>query len=409
MSFEIRPLTIEDIPRFRQAISAGFGHDLDPDDKQAAERFDALFARDRAFPVFDGDQLVGTGADYAFTVTVPGGAQVPMAGLTIITVRPTHTRRGVLTMMMREHFRRARERGELLAGLWASEAKIYGRFGYGPAARHHEVKFDARYTGRGGSEPGVIVRLVEKAEAEKLLPDMFALAQQQRPGMFQRSEEWWRYRHFYDPEKWREGASALRHAVAFQDEEPIGYVSYRQKEDWGQLPDGEIRVRELIPVTDAGYRALWHYVTSVDLFPIVKHWNMAPDDPLWLLLEDGRAVGTTAVSDALWVRLVDVPRALEARAYESDGSIVIRVTDGFCDWNEGTYRIEVDGGRATVARVAEDPEVSMTASTLGALYLGGRDAIAFARAGRIDGAAASVRDLNRMVRSSPQPWVPEIF
>ena len=91
MSFEIRPLLQEQVPAFRQAIYAGFGHDSDPDDKSAAERFDAVFGTERAFPAFDGEEIVGTGADFELRVTVPGGAQVPMSGLTIITVRPTHT------------------------------------------------------------------------------------------------------------------------------------------------------------------------------------------------------------------------------------------------------------------------------------------------------------------------------
>lgn len=409
MSFELRPLTAEHIPAFRQAFASGFGFDADFGDEKDAERFAALYAPDRTFPVFDGDELISTGAAHAFQTTVPGGAQVPMAGLTIVTVQPTHTRRGVLTMMMQEHFRRAQERDELLGGLWASEATIYGRFGYGPAAQHHEIKFDTRYTGRGGSAPGVVVRLVDKKTAEKLLPGIFAAAQPHRPGVFQRSPDWWKWRQFYDPVKWRDGASTVRHAIAFEGGQPVGYVSYRQKGEWEQISNGEIRIIELVPATDAGYRALWHYVTSIDLFPIIKYWNLAPDDPLALLLEDGRAVATTSVADSLWVRLIDLPRALEARSYDHDGSIVIGVVDDFCEWNDGVYRVNVEGGRATCNRVEEDPEVSMTASTLGALYLGGRDTLAFARAGRITGGPEPVRTLNWLFRSSPEPWCPEIF
>lgn len=409
MTLELRPLTPENVPAFRQVLSLGFGHDTDLDDEEAAERFVALFPLDRAFPVFDGGEVISTGADFEFQVTVPGGAQAPMAGLTIVTVRPTHTRRGVLTTMMHEHFRRAHERGEYLGGLWASEAPIYGRFGYGPAIQHHEVKFDTRYTGRGGFEPGVTVRLVAKEEAEKLLPDLYAAVQSRQPGMFQRSADWWKYRLFYDPEKWRDGASAVRHAVAFDGEEPVGYVSYRQKGDWDQLSNGEVRIKELLPVTDAGYRALWHYLSNIDLFPIIKHWNMAPDDPLWLLFRDGRAVGTTSVSDGVWVRLIDVPRALEARRYTRDGSVSIRVVDDFCRWNDGAYHLSIDEGRASCTKADGDTDVSMTASTLGALYLGGRDAAALARVGRIEGSPEAVHRLNWLLRSSPDPWCAEIF
>jgi predicted acetyltransferase len=408
MNLELRSLTPDLVPAFRQALSLGFGHDADLDDEEGTARFGAIFPLDRAFPVFDGDELISTGADFEFQMTVPGGLQAPMSGLTIITVRPTHTRRGVLTTMMHEHFRRARERGEFLGGLWASEAPIYGRFGYGPAIQHHEVKFDTRYTGRGGAEPEIEVRLVAQDEAEKLLPDLYAAVQAGRPGMFQRSSDWWKYRLFYDPEKWRDGASAVRHAVAFDETGPVGYVSYRQKGAWDQLSNGEVRIKELLPVTDAGYRALWHYVTNIDLFPIIKHWNMAPDDPLWLLFTDGRAVGTT-LSDGVWVRLIDVPAALQARRYTRDGGVSIRVVDDFCPWNDGVYQLRIEDGTARCTRADGDPDVSMTASTLGALYLGGRDAVALARAGRIEGSPEAVHRINWLFRSSPEPWCAEIF
>jgi predicted acetyltransferase len=409
MAFEFRPLAPEYVPAFRQTLSLAFGGDVDLDDEAMAERFTALFVPERAFPLFDGDELISTGADFEFQLTVPGGAQVATSGLTVVSVRPTHTRQGVLTAMMREHFRRARDRNEILGALWASEASIYGRFGYGPAVQHHEIEFDVRHVGSCDREPGIEVHLVDQDQAEKLLPDVYAGVQVRRPGMFRRTPNWWKYRLFYDPEKWRNGASAVRHAVAFAEGEPVGYVSYRQKEKWDQMSKGEVRVRELIPATDVGYRALWHYLSNIDLFPIVKHWNMAPDDPLWLLFPNGRAVGTTAVADGIWVRLIDVKRALEARTYAYDGAMVIGVSDPFCDWNDGNYLISIDGGRANVVRVHDDADVNMTASTLGALYLGGRDALAFARAGRIDGSPEAVQTLNLLVRSSPEPWCPEIF
>ncbi|MCP4305879.1 MAG: GNAT family N-acetyltransferase [bacterium] len=409
MSFEIRTLLREQIPACRQALAAGFGYDSDPDDEAATERFDAIFGTERAFPAFDGNEIVGTGSDLELNVTVPGGAQVPMSGLTIITVRPTHTRQGVLTAMMREHVDRARKRGEPLGGLWASEVPIYGRFGYGPATLMHGIKFDARLAGRGGSEPGVTVRLAGGDEAETVLPQLYNRAMKTRPGMYKRSEDWWKYRLFHDPEKHRDGASALRHAVAERNGEPIGYVTYRQKASWDLLSEGELRIRELIPVDDAAYRALWHYAANIDLFPIVKYWSNPVDDPLPLIMRDGRTVVTTDYSDGLWVRLIDVADALVKRSYSGTGSVVISIADQFCPWNEGTYRLVVDDGTAACEKVAAEPDVAMDVNTLGAMYLGGRDAVSFARAGRIEGDAAAVARFGTLFRSSPAPWCPEIF
>ena len=409
MSFEIRELAVEETAAFRQAIASGFGQDSDPDDEKAIERFDTLFDRKRMYPVYDGENIVGTGGDFELTLTVPGGAQVPMSGLTIITVQPTHTRRGILTAMMRKHVDMARERGEPLGGLWASEVPIYGRYGYGPAAQLHSVKYDARFAGRGEQEPGVTVRLVAEDEAEKLLPGLYGASQSSRPGMYQRSEDWWKYRLFFDPEKNRSGASALRHALAERDGVPIGYMTYRQKHSWDTLGEGETRIRELMTTDDGAYRALWHYATNIDLFPMVKHWNLPVDDPLPLLFRDGRTVETTELSDSLWIRLIDVREALSRRTYTGTDSVAMQIADPFCPWNEGTYRLAVTDGVASCDTVTSVADVSMDVNTLGALYLGGTSAVALSRVGRIEGSPDAVARLETLFRSSVAPHCPEVF
>ncbi len=408
MSIEVRPLTADLVPAFRSAISSTFGYDADLEDAAEAARFEALFDRERMFPVFDGDEIVATGGDFAFEMAVPGEQQVATSGLTIVTVRPTHTRRGALTMMMREHFARARERGEALGALWASEFPIYSRFGYGASGEICDITLDARQAGRGGGEDGVVVRLIDVEEAKKVLPGIYESIQPSRPGMYKRSDEWWAHRHFADPEKYRGGASALRYAVAEAGGEPVGYMSYRQKASWEHLSEGEILIRDMMPATDAGYRALWHYAVNIDLFPIVKYWNNPVDDPLPFLLEDGRAV-ETKVFDGLWTRLIDVPAALRARRYGADGVLVMRVGDSFGEWNDGTYRIEVDDGVAACERTTREPDVSLPASTLAALYLGGRSARTLARVGLLHGDPAAVAKLDSLFRSYPAPWCPEIF
>lgn len=409
MSIEIRKLSEDRVDDMRRAITTGFGGDFDPNDEHNAERFRIVFDRDRMFPAFDGDVIIGTGGDFEFDLTVPGGAQVPTAGLTIITVQPTHTRRGVLTMMMREHFARAGERGESLGALWASEATIYGRFGYGDAVELREMEIDARHAGRGGSEPGVTVRLVDLEAGRGIAPEVYDAVQATRPGMYTRTADWWKWRVFDDPEARRNGASGLRTAIAEHDGEVVGYVLYRQKMDWDAMA-GEVRIVEMMPATGAGYRALWHFVLNVDLFPIVKYWNYPADDPLRFMVEDGRQVRIKDSNDGIWVRLIDVPDALGRRTYSDPGEIVIGVEDGFCEWNRGKYRLSVDGaGEARCERTDAAPDVVADVSALGSLYLGGRSARAMALASAVRGADADVARLDSMFATSPAPWCPEIF
>lgn len=408
MAYEIRELTDDGIDGFRQAIASGFGDDVDLDDEMGRERFAAVFGRERMYPVYDGDRIVGTGGDFELTLTVPGGAQVPMSGLTIITVQPDQTRRGVLTTIMRRHIDLARDRGEPLGGLWASEVPIYGRFGYGPAVSMRSVKYDARQVGRGETESGAAVRLIEADEARELLPPLYAAMQADRPGVFQRSETWWKYRLFYDPQKHRDGASALRHAIAEVAGEPAGYMTYRQKSNWDDF-NGEVRIREMVATGDAAYRSLWHYATNIDLFPIVKYWDLPVDDPLEHLFYDGRGVKTTNLSDSLWIRLIDVPDALGRRSYNRNGSITISITDAFADWNEGTYRLVVDEGVGSCERVNGEGDVAMDVATLGSLYLGGRNASGLARVGKIVGSGEAIAQLDGMFRGAVAPWCAEIF
>ena len=147
----------------------------------------------------------------------------------------------------------------------------------------------------------------------------------------------------------------------------------------------------------------------MDLFPNVKYWNLAVDDPLQMLLTNGRTLATTDLSDSLWTRLIDVPDALQRRTYEGSGRITIGVEDGFADWNEGTYRLDIDEGVASCERVTAEADVSMDVNTLGALYMGGQDATGLARVGRIEGSPESVRKLDGLFRGAVAPWCAEIF
>ena len=80
----------------------------------------------------DGDVPVATAGTYDHRIRIPGG-DIPIAGVTLVGVHPSHRRRGILRELMRRQLDDAHERGEAVAVLWASEAAIYGRFGYGMA------------------------------------------------------------------------------------------------------------------------------------------------------------------------------------------------------------------------------------------------------------------------------------
>ena len=158
---------------------------------------------------FDGDRIVGGAGAFTFDMSVPGGESVPAAGVTVVGVLPTHRRRGVLTALMRAQLDDCRARGEPVAYLWASEATIYGRFGYGLASRSGAIDAGEgpRARSRSRSSRAGRVRLVDLGGGARAFPAALrARCVAQRPGMFSRSKAWWETRRLFDDPARRAGA-----------------------------------------------------------------------------------------------------------------------------------------------------------------------------------------------------------
>ncbi|MBI4260707.1 MAG: GNAT family N-acetyltransferase [Actinobacteria bacterium] len=405
--YPIRPVGREEFERFFRAGEVAFGSHPIPEEVEADL---GVFEADRSLAAFEGDRIVGTAGADSFRLTVPG-AEVPAAGVTQVAVPPTHRRRGILTSLMRRQLDDLRDRGDPVAVLWASEAAIYGRFGYGMAALGAGFRVD-----RGAPfAPGRPVddgrlRMVELEEALAAYPGPYEAVRRARPGMVDRPGDWWSYR-FRDIERFRDGFSALFHVVHESGSEEVdGYLAYRFKHDWGSGgPAGTVRVEELVATSPESHAALWRFALDVDLAATVEARNRPVDDPLPHLLLDRRKA-RMRVQDSLWVRLVDVPGALAARRYSSSDAVRLRVTDPFCPWNEGTFELRGDPEGAECWPTDGPPDVELDAAALGAAYLGGTGLGALARAGRIrEIAPGSLRRAGAMFSWDPAPWCAHVF
>jgi predicted acetyltransferase len=403
MNLVVRAIEASEIQLFRQKMSRAFGGDSRPEE---VERFEKGIDRSRTRAAFDGDELVGTSAAFTFDVTVPGGA-LPMGGTTMVTVQATHRRRGVLRAMMQSHLDEVAARGEPLAGLWASEASIYGRFGYGHAADGQEIRIDARHVAFAHDPPAGAVRLIEADAAPNELPPIYERVRSTRPGMLTRDDARWKYGILFDPEHRREGRSAMRFAVYDGASGPEGYAIYRQKQDWKDFPEGEVDVVDVMPATADAHAALWRYLCRVDLFPNVRYWNLPVDDELpWRITEPRRV--TRKIWDSLWIRLMDVRRALEGRTYAAPGALVLGIRDPFRD-QTGRYALDAGPDGAACRRVDDPPDLEMDVDVLGALYLGGHRPTMFARAGLIRGDTDALATADRVFPWGPAPWCPDVF
>ncbi len=407
MSFEIRPITPEEFDAYAKADAAGFGVDVNQELRDEARQ---IFEFDRTLASFDGPEIVGTTAIFSFDLTVPGGA-LPTAGVTSVSVKPTHRRRGVLTGMVRRQLDDVHDKGEPLAALWASESVIYGRFGYGLAAEGIELKIERQRSAFAHEAPACgRSQLVDREEALASWPAVYDQVRPTQPGMYTRSEAWWKHHSLRGPELSRGGFSG-RFYVQYEEEgRPLGYARYRIRGDNRDgSPDGTLAVQELIATTEAAYAALWRYLFGVDLIGTIEaRWRPVDEPLLWMLADPRRLVRHP--HDSLWLRIIDVASALEGRRYSAQGRLVLDVRDRFCPWNEGRYELEAgaDGARCRPASGGE-PDIVLDVADLGAVYLGGTRLQTLRRAGRVQGDWETLREADRMFSWDPPPWCPEVF
>ena len=390
---EIRTITDGEVDAYRKSLLETFGVDSEQD-PTGTERFLALVDRARAWAAFDGSVIAATAATFDLEIGIPGGT-LPIAGLTMVTVRPTHRRRGILRELMQRHLDDARHRGYAVSGLWASEATIYGRFGYGVASEHDSISIKEAHTLSFAPRDFDELEWIEEARAREVLPDLYARATRDRPGAVRRSAAWWQHRRFTETPWARDGGSLRRHVLAKRGDTLTGYIAYRQRSSG---LSGSTEIIELHAIDARAEATLWRFVCSFDLFHEIT-WSYAPIDvALPLMIDDGRRVKRTR-GDNLWLAILDVPAALRARRYAADG--VLRFT---CEGT--TYELVVEGGHAQCTQTSRAGDFDIERRALGSLYLGHFAASHLARANLVRGDFAKA---DRVFAWPIAPWCPEVF
>jgi predicted acetyltransferase len=403
VSLEVRRLTPELVPAYAKLVGRTFWGS-EPTDEQL-ERWMGTLEIERGITVVDGAQVVATAGAHSIQVTLPGGVVTGAAGVSRVSVRPTHRRRGLLTAMMRRQLDDLREEGEGIALLHASEAGIYGRFGYGPGTYAARLEIERARSAFRAPVAGGRVREVDGDEALRLLPALHGRAAPRHPGFVQRDRGWWE-RILDDAPDEREGQGQLVVLVHGGDDGLDGYAGYRPEME---AHGGTLHLQALVAVSDGAYAALWRHCLDVDLMARVVAEGRSVDEPLRFLLADPRAP-ETRVQDGLWVRLVDVPAALEARRYLDQGRLRFRLEDTFCPWNAGTYELECGPDGVSCGRTEAEPDLVLPAAALGACYLGGNRFTTLARAGVVDECVpgALVR-ADALFATDVAPWNPVHF
>ena len=400
---DTRVLSPDDLIAAWELLGRAFGGS-DPVEDRDVEV--ALVDPSRFFGTYDGDELVAVAGSYALTLTVPGGPR-PVAGVTWVGVSPTHRRRGLAGGLMRRQLDELRAAGEPVAALWASEGAIYQRFGYGPAAWDAVLTVPSRSALTRPVDVGSI--RVTGPDAAVLRPVFDAVAPA-AAGWYARDDRWWTYR-LHDPQHRRNGAAPLLAALADGPGGVEGYALYQTAQKWdGAIPDGTVHVRELVATTPEARARLWRYLLDLDLMATVKTVGSGSDEPLLHLLAEPRRARPT-LKDNLWVRLVDVPAALADRSYAAPVDLVLEVSDDFCPWNAGLWRLAGGPEGGTCTATSDAPDLAVRAADLGAAYLGGTTLAARAAAGHVrelrPGALAAAS--TAFGWPGPSPYCPMVF
>ncbi|WP_018350119.1 GNAT family N-acetyltransferase [Longispora albida] len=379
---EIRPTTDQDLDVFVDTLHAAFGFFRENPAEGRGVWWSAIEMDRNLLAVTAQGQPIGTAGAYTFELTLPGGILAPAAGVTLVGVLPTHRRQGVLTALMRQQLAGLRARGEFLAVLTASEAPIYGRFGYGPATftsrltvpRHRAALTPPRAGATAGTLAGGSAEVLLRARCGEILEEVYDQYRRVQPGALSRPHRWWALGAGQPPV-----AATPRYVAVHRDAHgvPDGYASYSLSGDSETLT-----VDETIAADDAVFTALAGLVLQHDLVKQIVFRNHPPGHPLRWQLADYRAGQVTDEKDWLWLRLLDVPRALAARAWFTDGDLVLDVSDPFLG-EHGCHLLSVRGGRAECVPTDLDPDLSLDVRDLASVYLGGTAPSTLVHAGHI--------------------------
>lgn len=330
-------------------------------------------------------QPVGTYGSFVKTLNTGGGRLLDTHLITAVTVRPSHRRRGILRRMITEDLALAKENGLAMAALTASEATIYGRYGFGRATAVNRVELTVRDGLSLLTAPAGRVIAADPASLLELGPELFAAQHAGTAGSIDRPYFYTRYTtgEWADEEQVKplEGLRAAIHLDA--DGAPDGYVTYVFA-GWDKEP-AQLKIKSMVAANQVSRRELWEYLGAHDLIERVT--GVGPiDDPLPWAMKNPRAYKITGSHDHLWLRILDVPAALAARPFARDGVLRLRVTDTL-GHGAGSFELRAASGSAGVERLAAEAQVDveLDIATLSSLFLGGVPVRRLAEAGRITG------------------------
>ena len=399
MPIEVRPVEADEVGKALAPIWHYFGGRPEAEE---VEKLGRILPPERVLAAVEGNEIVGGAGAYLFDSTVPGGAQVPTAGVMAVGVLPTHRRRGALTALMRKQLADAHERGEPIATLFAAEGGIYARYGYGLASLAGDIELPKEHARPWEDEPLGAARLLDTdEELLEVVPGIYDRAQAETVGMFTRSRDWWEVRRLSQ----RPGRGARMNVVIELDGVPEAYALYRI--DFGMshmVTESVVEVAEAVGTSPRALSAIWRYLLAIDWVARINASWLPLDHPLFHWIREPRRMGFS-VLEGVWVRLVEVGTALSARRLR-EGDVVLDVRDELCPWNQARWRV----ANGSAERTTAPADLQLDVSALGSVYLGGFTFEQLRWAERLEELkSGAVARADELFRAERLPWCPELF
>jgi predicted acetyltransferase len=372
----VNPVPVDEAAGWVRNLATALLNPSDDEFQYWLENFERNWHAERSWGYRENGRWVATLATQPRHITVPGPhggtSDIEVDALTGVSVAATHRRRGLLTSMISESLRTAKERGEPFSILVAAEWPIYGRFGYAPAVDGAVYRYYPRRPSAAlPAPPAGATRQVDPEEVAKVAGGIFETARRLRPGQVDRRDPWWTRRLSLDGYR---AAKNFRTWVLHDGPDgPDGILCTHVARDFGLGGNlGALEVDEFIAANDTAYRDLWAYLGGIDVIEEITLHNRPVDESARWLMVDGRALVTAEVFDFVWVRLLDVPAALSARSYAIPGRVVLEVVDeGLGGYGAGRFLLEADDSGARCEMTSDRPDLRIEQRALAACYLGG--------------------------------------
>ncbi len=401
----VTPTNYDEWRPFDQVVGASFGEGWEEPKPDEVESYAVEAPFDFRVGVMDGDEVLGACAAYEFDLSLPGGCAVPVAALTGVGGDPTKRGRGALRAMMVEHLDRARTRGHAASILNASEAGIYGQFGYGHATTMvgYEIDPDHARFRQPIEDPGSFELVHDLKSSIPLFQAAYDAAARVVPGTGGRNTKWWE-RVFSASPSWRGGGKQLAVLHRDADGHPDGYLLYALKEVGSWVVDDVVTIRELLGASVNTELALFEFATEIPLQRKVR-WPEGPVDfPARHHMFDPRQLHVVDQHDLLWLRPLNIVELLASRTYAADGTVVISVDDQLFEDQRGPWSIDIVDGIATVTASGETPAVVFTPQQIGMVLLGDHRVQELVFAGVLNGDPSAIRLLDQAFCTDRRPY-----